>query len=366
MKKSMVLCAALALILGTMDASAKKLPVETKGGEGLPSLDVSSVKDTVGTTGVKLKKWYSFDVGKGQTFKFTMNTVGIVNVVDSKKRSTLQGTIESYFDDSKTIGGTVFLVNTNGITMRKGFTFKGDAFGATTAVIDFANVKSPEDVKGVPGISISLGSAADKTFTIDKGSLRLNKKGAISGNANFTLVEGAKFNASSPEGQNIRLGNITLGERATLDVTSGKNLNVRDIATGKDVGELYLAAAKNLNVRSILGEKKDENVDVKVELRAGERLRLRSASNVNADVYAKNVRLTKSNASDLGTVNFFGTSEKKSAPEKFSIAKGTKIAKLNYWDGTAEKSAEKITTPKRVTEKNFAEYITPTPAPQPI
>ncbi|MDO4585351.1 MAG: hypothetical protein Q4D62_14780, partial [Planctomycetia bacterium] len=297
------------------------------------------------------------------------NGRGIVNEVTSKKRSTLQGTIESYRadwnDPEKTvIGGNVYLVNPNGITMRKGFTFKGDRFGATTmslsdvvACLTYVNDgKTPQpEFYGVliqPSGWDSAGKEKDKVFTITKGSLRLNKKGAISGNANFDLGENDDFYAQTPAGQNLRIGNVSLAKNASMYLESGKNLNVRDITgTSWEVEEYDDELEKNV-------QKTDYS---NITLYAANRLRIRSANKVDANVAGQDIRLSKSNASSLGTLTVRMGSDYPTVT-KFSIAKGTQVAGLNirtYSNTTdyTEKEYKGFTTPKRITQKNYTQYL---------
>ncbi|MDO5114171.1 MAG: filamentous hemagglutinin N-terminal domain-containing protein [Planctomycetia bacterium] len=325
MRKFLIGCVALVFVMGTWDANARKLPVETKGGPEVRLLDVSKA-DKIGTN-YSQKYWYSFDVGKGQTFQFVNNDGwGIVNIVTSKKRTILRGTIESYKDNQTILGGTVFLVNPNGFTIRKGFTFRGDEWNVTVFPFD------PSYQGFLNGVGITLRESFDKTFTLSKGTLFLNKKGAVSGNASFDLPEGGGLGMITPSGQNLRIGSVTLlNANSSLTLTSGKNLTVRNI-TGS-------AWSKD-------GKMKYNEVG----LMAQEKLRVYSAKDVNMSVMGKDMRLTKPNASSLPALTFL-TFE--GPVEKFSIAKGTWITQLNYY----EKSYGPILTPKRVTEKNYWKYL---------
>ncbi|MDO4585350.1 MAG: hypothetical protein Q4D62_14775, partial [Planctomycetia bacterium] len=345
------------------------------------------------------------------------NGRGIVNEVTSKKRSTLQGTIESYRevaqDDNTTkseIGGSVYLVNPNGITMRKGFTFKGDVFGATTMSLSdttahlthTGNTRRPEFY----GVLINLspvdadGDAKEQVFTISKGSLRLNKKGAISGGANFDLGEMDGFEATTPEGQNLRIGSVKLAKDAWITLDSGKNLTVRDI-TGTsyddeegqtkqvrvltdnegpwavegdhdgdpnmvkfDDGKYYVLAGENVGNSMVVtvpvygddGEQVMIPVKIanNVNLFANNRLRIRSVKDVDLFVEGENIRLSKSSS-----INELGVFTGGDSPNlsKFSIAKGTTVGSLSVTKGTDTKNYNGFTASKKITQKNYAEYL---------
>ncbi|MDO4584817.1 MAG: hypothetical protein Q4D62_12020, partial [Planctomycetia bacterium] len=166
-----------------------------------------------------------------------------------------------------------------------------------------------------------------------------NKKGAISGGANFDLGEMDEFVAITPEGQNLRIGSVKLAKGTDFALHSGKNLTVRDI-TGTSWTE------------------KEGNKDVthapEVTLDAAKRLRIRSAKDVNLTVMGENIRLSKSS-----TINELGVLTGGDRPNlsKFSIAKGTTVGSLSVTKGNDTKEYNGFTASKKITQKNYAEYL---------
>lgn len=256
MKKSMVLCAALVLVLGAMEASAKKLPV-TPTGRTMDSLNVTEYANEEGSREVL---WKSFDIGKGDTFTFRSNDAeGVINIVRGKKASTLEGTLRSYMDVYETrnvedpdnpgsyipmqiktgedIGGRVVIINDNGINVKKGFVFEGCTLELN--VVD-------------AGAGVYMGTLApeDKEFTISKGALNINKKGAITGNASFALADGAGFGAGTANKQNASFGDLKVGENGWLDIDSAKDLKVGNL-TLDNYAQATLDADKNTKVNDV-------------------------------------------------------------------------------------------------------------------
>ncbi|MDO4584920.1 MAG: hypothetical protein Q4D62_12550, partial [Planctomycetia bacterium] len=174
-----------------------------------------------------------------------------------------------------------------------------------------------------------------------------NKKGAISGGANFDLGEGDGFEAATPEGQNLRIGSVKLAKNAWLDLTSGKNLTVRDITGTPFTTGAGADAITNYN---------------RVSLDAAKRLRVRSVKDVNLTVSGENIRLSKSSTIPVLTVLTGGDFAKLS---KFSIAKGTTVGELtvttgrtlNPWSEGTVKEYNGFTASKKITQKNYSEYL---------
>ncbi|MDO4585353.1 MAG: filamentous hemagglutinin N-terminal domain-containing protein [Planctomycetia bacterium] len=311
MKKIIGFCIVGILIFGLETSYAKKLPVAEKGGKEVNTLDVKTVEGYFqGNTGAKLKNWYTFDIGKKETFTFTNNDNGIVNKVTSKKRSNLQGVLESKLSDGK-YGGNVTLINPNGITLKKGFSYKGFKLGLYTNENMDSGIHYSCLKKITGGASIGQGNKPEtgsleahdsQEFRIAKGSLRLNKKGVVSGSGEIVIGENNSFIAKSAAGERLRMGSISVGANSTVALF-GENISVRDMTATGDAS-FMLSAQKKLFLRGFTGNE--------ATLALGG-VNIRSSKAIVAD---------KLYAFDEYTNSTTGISLK-SAPPKLVLAKGT-------------------------------------------
>jgi len=228
--------------------------------------------------GFAAQKLDSLDVKKGETYAFSNNPGTILNVVTSKKVSTLAGTIESYTgstpywleangkDPAKAVlGGNVVIQNPNGIVITKDFEFvsgEGNYFAASTQYQEDALNVFSED-KDVQAKAIENLKAANQGIIFTNGSDDSNSFVA-SGNMVLSAANTVTASALDVNGDNLRIGAkvVTVAKanvkNGTLGVNGKDSAVVSNAALDNSV--LALSSAKNATIGNLT--MKDSNVKV--------------------------------------------------------------------------------------------------------
>lgn len=204
--------------------------------------------------GFAAQKLDSLDVKKGETYAFSNNPGTILNVVTSKKVSTLAGTIESYTgstpywleangkDPAKAVlGGNVVIQNPNGIVITKDFEFvsgKGNFFAACT--------QNQEDALNVFSEDKDVQAKAIENFTaFDHGIVFVNESDdsnsfVASGNMVLSAANTVTASALDVNGDHLYL----LAKVVTVAKANVKN-NGSLLVIGKDSAVVSNAALDN-------------------------------------------------------------------------------------------------------------------------
>ena len=226
MKRVWVILAVAACGIGATEVRARDLPVATRGGQAVSSLDVGLL--TPSDQGPVVQNWDSFDIGRGRTFDVLNNTgVLINNVVGRRGISQLQGTLNSWTGDAdSTVGGDVVILNPQGIRVNNGFQFNGSQLVLTsentlaeTLDWDYQNLTV---AGGTPENFLGVAILTPEPFSVTGGAMFLNAAGNITGNASFDVAEGGGFAAN---GANVAtFGAVEIGNVVDFSVSAGQTV----------------------------------------------------------------------------------------------------------------------------------------------